>query len=324
MLTLVAGATPAAADAAGPTDYRTEITSVEPPTEGVELRMIGGDSFLELVNVGGFEILVVGYQGEPYLRFEPDGRVLQNERSPSRYLNDDRFGDSTIPPEADADAPPDWVEVSSDGSYAWHDHRTHWMNPARPPGASPGDQILEAAVPLQVDDTIVTVTVQSFWLPAPSPVPAVVAAALGAAAAAAVAVAAVRRADRWWWSAGLAAVAAVAAAGLGLVAYRSVPSETEPSLALWLLPAIAVLSAAAAALVRRRSAVLADGLLLLTALELVVWAWNRRDAVSAAIIPTDAPYALDRATISFAAAVGVVVAAGRVAALLRPTATPTA
>lgn len=317
---LVVVAAPAAADPAGPTDYDTEITAIEPVVDGVELRMIGGDSFLELDNSGGREIEVVGYDGEPYLLFEPDGRVLENQRSPSKFLNDDRFAETEIPPEADADADPDWREVAGDGTYAWHDHRTHWMNQARPPGREPGDQILEAVVPLLVDDTTVAVTVRSFWLPAPSPLPAVGAALLGASVAAVVAFAARRRSERWWWSASLAAVAALLAAAVGLVAYRSVPAETEPSLGLWLLPVVALASAGVAVLVRRRSAVLGDGLLLLAALELVAWAWTRRDAVSAAIIPTDAPFALDRASITFAAAVGVVVAAGRVLALLRPTA----
>ncbi|MEM9037353.1 MAG: hypothetical protein AAGD18_22365 [Actinomycetota bacterium] len=318
---VVGGAGPATADPAGPTDYDTEITSVAPPVEGVELEMIGGDSFLELRNEARRLIEVVGYQGEPYLRFEVDGRVLENQRSPSRYLNDDRFGDADIPPEANADAEPAWREVASDGTYAWHDHRTHWMNPSRPPGASPGDQILEAVVPLSVDGQQVAVTVQSFWLPAPSRLPALAALVAGVALAGVVIVAMRRRAVPW--SAGAVAVGVAATLGLlfGLVAHRSVPSETGPALGLWLLPALSVLAAAAALVVRRRSTLLADGLVVLAGLELAAWSWSRRDAIGAAIIPSDVPAALDRAVIVFVAVVAIGLAAGRAEALLRPPAT---
>ena len=37
-------------------------------------------------------VLIRGYEGEPYLRFAPDG-VFRNEASPATYLNDDRYGD---------------------------------------------------------------------------------------------------------------------------------------------------------------------------------------------------------------------------------------
>ena len=40
---------PAAADPAGPTDYRSEIIEVDPPMAEIELTMIGGDAFIQLV-----------------------------------------------------------------------------------------------------------------------------------------------------------------------------------------------------------------------------------------------------------------------------------
>ena len=40
-----------------------------------------------------------------------------------------------MPPEtADADAEPDWEQVSTEPHYVWHDHRTHWMT--REPAAA--------------------------------------------------------------------------------------------------------------------------------------------------------------------------------------------
>ena len=81
-------------------------------------------------------MIVEGYEGEPYLRFSPDGTVERNRLSTATYLNEDRAGAGiTIPPEvqeADADTPPEWEEVASGGTYAWHDHRVHWMDDASP------------------------------------------------------------------------------------------------------------------------------------------------------------------------------------------------
>ena len=98
--TVVLGPGIALADPAGPTDYETTITSVERAVDGIELRMLGGDSFIELT-VDGREVVVTGYRGEPYLWFRADGIVSENRRSESTYLNEDRYGEAEIPAAAD-------------------------------------------------------------------------------------------------------------------------------------------------------------------------------------------------------------------------------
>lgn len=298
----VAGATPVAADPAGPTDYRSEIVAVDPAVDGLELRIIGGDSFLELANGTGDEVLVIGYRGEPYLRFRADGVVEENRLSPSTYLNEDRFGETEIPDEVDADAAPEWRRVASDGRYAWHDHRTHWMNEARPPGAEPGDRVLEAVVPLTVGATPVDVTVISTLLAGPSPVPAVSGGAV-ALIATGVAVLAVG------WSLGLAGTAtaaAAAAATFGIWAHRSVPPETGPSFLLWLLPVTALVAAMAALVLSGRARPpVGSALIALAGAELALWSWTRREALVRAIIPSNAPAGWDRAVILAAAVVGI-------------------
>ena len=168
LLALALGS-PAFADPAGPTDYRSEIIAVEPPTPAIVVEIIGGDSFLQLEAEPGTEVLVVGYQGEPYLRFLPEGGVLENRNAPTTYTNESRYGGDEIPPNASASAEPDWQLLSDGHRWAWHDHRIHWMQRDRPLGASSGDQILEAVVPLVVDGTEVKVTVISTWQPMPGP-----------------------------------------------------------------------------------------------------------------------------------------------------------
>ncbi len=73
--TLLATAPAARADAAGPTNYRTDIVSIEPTGAPILVKMIGGDAFLSLEQLEPIAIVVLGYQGEPYLRFDPVGSV---------------------------------------------------------------------------------------------------------------------------------------------------------------------------------------------------------------------------------------------------------
>ena len=83
----------------------------------------------------GHTVIVEGYTGEPYLRFQPDGTVERNRLSTATYLNDDRQGEVDLPADVTAagpDAEPEWEEVADGGTYAWHDHRVHWMDDSSP------------------------------------------------------------------------------------------------------------------------------------------------------------------------------------------------
>jgi hypothetical protein len=308
---LVATAPAAPADPAGPTDYRTEVIRVEPAVRGIEVRVVGGDSFVLVEADLGTTVEVVGYDGEPYLRFLPDGTVEENRNSPTTYVNLDRYGRADVPPHAAADAAPDWVVVAGDGSYAWHDHRTHWMNEARPPGREPGDVILEGVVPLLVDGVEVDVTFRSTWLTAPSPFAVLAGLAVGLAVVVAAALRSAGLRTLAWLLAGLSAAAAV----LGAVAYLSVPSETGPSWTLWVPPATAVLLTLPAARgglpdrIRRWTGPLA----LIAACELVAWGFLHRTWLWQAVLPTATPHWLERFVTSavILAGIGLLMLIGR-------------
>lgn len=306
-LFLPLGALPALGDPAGPTDYRSRVVQVEPAADGFEVSVIGGDAFIRLVADGGKTIDVIGYGGEPYLRFLPDGTVQENERSPARYVNEDRFAIVDVPEIASAQAEPVWRAVATDGSYSWHDHRTHWMNPAHPPFAEPGDQILEGVVPLVVDGVEVDVTVVSVWEEDGFPwsIP------LGVMIALLAGVVAVKRRTLLALAA-FTAVLAIAALTVAIVAFLSVPSETAPSVVLWLVP----LTAAVLSVPALRSGTTTEplrwdstpaSLLLVAALELLIWALVRREWLFAAILPTNLAYPLDRAVVASVMAGSVVV-----------------
>ena len=299
-LVLYASAGTVNADPAGPTDYQSEILSVDPPTSAVTFEVIGGDSFIQLTVDTESEVLVLGYFGEPYLRFLPGGEVQENRNSPTTYQNEERYG-SDAPDFAQADADPDWVTVADDGTFAWHDHRAHWMQPIRPAGKAPGDRIVEQVIPLVVDGEEVDVTVISTWQDEPSMLPA----ALG------VVIGAVSMGGAFWlsrrspsWAVSLVPVAALATVA-GWWQYSSLPSETGPRLVWVLLPALALVAALAAVVLGRRSPFAAVAAALVAASQLAIWAFVKRDGLTAAIVPTDAPQWFERMTLTAAFVVGV-------------------
>ena len=299
-------ATPAFADPPGPTDYQSEVRSIEPETSAIEVGIIGGDSFLELRVEPGTDAMVIGYQGEDYLWFRSDGVVLENQNSPATYLNADRYGNDGIPANARADAEPSWKQVGTGGYWAWHDHRAHWMQSARPFGLSAGDQILEAVIPIVVDGDDVEVTVISTWQPEPSPL----AVLLGAVAGLGTAVGAWFLRGRRFPSIAATVPLVVLAVAVGAAQYLSLPSATGPRLIWIVLPLIAAMSTAVGLfLAKRATGFAADAAMLLVGVELAVWGFVKRDGLSAAIVPTDAPFWLDRFTTAAALTGGVALAA---------------
>ena len=145
-------AAPSSADPARPGDYRSEVTGLVPRASGVHLRVVGGDGFLDLRVDLGHEVLVRGYSDEPWLRIRRDGTVEQNVRSEATYLDADRYARVQVPPIADNSAPPRWDVIGHGGAHVWHDHRIHWMAPARPPGKQAGDLVFaDWTVPMVVD-----------------------------------------------------------------------------------------------------------------------------------------------------------------------------
>ncbi|SDO60389.1 hypothetical protein [Geodermatophilus sp. DSM 45219] len=152
-------------------DFDGRLVAVEPALPGVDVRVLSfGDEF-EVVNPTATEVQVPGYSDEPYLRIGPDG-VWRNASSPATYINLDRFGRVTLPPHADPDAAPDWVQVSTEPGYVWHDHRTHWMSEdVLPPAvaADPDREHLVSSwvVPLTYGGTDVQVRGELTWSPPP-------------------------------------------------------------------------------------------------------------------------------------------------------------
>ena len=122
---------------------------------GVSWAVLANDSLLQVTNSTDDELTVPGYTGEPYLRVGPDG-VFENRNYPATYQNNDRFAQTEIPEHANEDAEPDWQKVSEEPTYAWHDHRIHWMAPTLPPQVK-----VDATQPVKVNDWVVPFAVGS-------------------------------------------------------------------------------------------------------------------------------------------------------------------
>lgn len=195
---LLAGlAAPALAHGRGSdaTNYSSQVRSA-PPLPGVRWRVYGGDEFLAVTSTQT-EIVVLGYEHEPYLRVGPDG-VFENRNSPATYLNEERLR-TELPPgvEADPTGEPDWRRVSEDSTVLWHDHRVHWMA-ASSAVADPSlrQVVFPWSVPFVLDGDEYAVLGELVWVPAPPVWPWV----LAALAFSALALAGLRSrpvGDRW-------------------------------------------------------------------------------------------------------------------------------
>jgi hypothetical protein len=115
--------------------YRSTIKEVEPRVPGMRAKVLYGDDQVWLENRSGKTVVIDGYGGEPYLRFAPEG-IFVNINSPAGYLNQDRYGKSTVPTSATPEATPNWKKLAGGDVWAWHDHRIHYMSPSYPPVVS--------------------------------------------------------------------------------------------------------------------------------------------------------------------------------------------
>jgi hypothetical protein len=179
-LLLAVGSVLAAAEPAGahgvagiqPSNFATRVLAVVPATPRIHVQADDLGNKLQLDNHTGRDVVVLGYDNEPYLRVGPAG-VFENVRSPAVYLNRTRTGNVPVPASADPHAPPQWHQTGVGTTVRWHDHRAHWLAATNPPQVQrdPGSRhlIQRWTVTLVADRTRIQVHGDVVWVPGPSP-----------------------------------------------------------------------------------------------------------------------------------------------------------
>ena len=251
---------------------------------------------------GASEVVVLGYEGEPYLRFGVNGVVEENARSPAVVLNQSRYG-ATVDARSDAKAAPEWRVVSTDGAHVWHDHRIHWMVRSLPPQLNGKDtgKVLDWNIPLLVDGQSVQIRGELFRSAPPSVLPYL---ALGVVAAAAAALA-MRRVR--FVSAALLLLASLFALVVSLVEQLSIPTGAGRRVSFFVIPALAA-GCALISTVRPRS-IYAFVLKVAAALILPLWVFLNLNTLTNARLPGDVAPIVMRAGVVAAAATVIAFAA---------------
>jgi hypothetical protein len=168
-LAALAVLSPAVANAhKGSPNYRSTERSIVPPVAGLKVQVLSYDDRLQMINQTGRNVEVRGYGGEPYVRLLADGTVEVNKRSPSYYLNADRYGNSTVPTQAKNDAPPQWTAIDKTGRFEWHDHRIHYMSKTLPSQVTDKDKrtkVFDWKVPIKVGGKPARIRGDLYWVP---------------------------------------------------------------------------------------------------------------------------------------------------------------
>jgi hypothetical protein len=172
-LAAVAFLSPGAAFAhGGDAKFRSQFETIQPSIPGIGVEVLNYDDRLLLINRTGKTVSIAGYEREPYARLRSNGAVEVNRRSPTHYLNEERYGGTPVPTSANPDAPPQWQTVGRNGRFEWHDHRIHWMSKdAVPPQVKDEDtrtKVFDWRVPIRVGTQRAALTGTLFWQPAGS------------------------------------------------------------------------------------------------------------------------------------------------------------
>ena len=179
---LVVCSAAAAHGGGGALGFRSKVTGIKPDVSSVSITVLDYDDRLELRNETGKPLVILGYEGEPYLAFR-DGRVYRNDRSPATYLNDDRYGQVQLPAKADAKAAPEWKEVSPREDFDWHDHRIHWMSTTLPPmiqaAKDKPHHVFDWTIPARLDGKPLAIAGSLDYQPPPNKIPKPLIAILG-------------------------------------------------------------------------------------------------------------------------------------------------
>lgn len=259
-----------------PRNTEAVVTSVSPQLpDGVKVDIVGTDTFVR-VRSNGHEVVIPGYEQEPYIEISTANEVRVNVNSITYLLNQTRYGSNV--PEVTADEV-QWETVSTNGEYMWHDHRVHWMS-QKPPAPMNGDGLIQTwVIPLTVDSQAITVSGELYLRDA---------------------------ASRLWWGIGaLVLIAAVvlsianrrallilllvistAGSIIGAMEFLGLPGDARITPLMFVFSAVAtVLSAVALIAHAKGRSMIVDPIVAGVGLTFLVLTWQVRDQVRAFYVP---------------------------------------
>lgn len=173
LVVVLVPARPASAHGVGgvqPTDFESRIVKVSPELAGVTIRIRDLGETIELRNDATTDVVVLGYDREPYLRVGPDG-VFRNARSPATFWNRARTPSGSLPDTYDANAEPRWEHLGDAPVARWHDHRAHWMGSERQVHGGEARVVSTWTITLVQGDSRSVVSGEIRFVPGPAPVP---------------------------------------------------------------------------------------------------------------------------------------------------------
>jgi hypothetical protein len=133
------------------------IESVTPALpDGVDVDIVGSDTFVRVRSVG-HDVMITGYQNEPYMHIKTTGDVFVNDGSQTTLINSNRYGNVDTSNFVESPTPV-WRKIGTNGTAMWHDHRVHWMSPKRPAPIDTLGTVVEWKVPFSVDGVATTMT----------------------------------------------------------------------------------------------------------------------------------------------------------------------
>ena len=144
-------------DSVQPRDIVSVIESVTPALpDGVDVDIVGSDTFVRVRSVG-HDVMITGYQNEPYMHIKTTGDVFVNDGSQTTLINSNRYGNVDTSNFVESPTPV-WRKIGTNGTAMWHDHRVHWMSPKRPAPIDTLGTVVEWKVPFSVDGVATTMT----------------------------------------------------------------------------------------------------------------------------------------------------------------------
>jgi hypothetical protein len=158
-------ATPTVAAAHGPVDPAASsyLARIGQLPAGAQAKVVDGDQRLWLQGAPRRTIVVLDYQGAPYLRFSAAG-VEVNQASAMFYLN--QVPALTPPADSGPRVAPRWQRVSTGHAYGWHDGRLHALaTTALAPGTS---YVGRWRIPVRVDGAAAVIAGGLYYAPSPS------------------------------------------------------------------------------------------------------------------------------------------------------------